>query len=256
MFHIPLIVCDTRARAVSDVVEFHIISCQSHDIVLGFNWLHTYSPHINWWACTLSVKIPGRHCLMVGLTCNSIAHVELTSLDSIFNKVDHVSVAWLRFIHPVVPPDAMGICSTLAGGECGDTYTHHWDDLCTEFADVFEPPSIPQERKIMHRIELFLGTTPPSKQQYRMSPSKLAKMCQQFDKYLNKGWVCPSTSPYGAPILLFTKKDGGLRIYIDCQVLNKQMKLDHYPLPQIDDLLDRLTYTHYLSSIDLISGYH
>ena len=63
-------------------------------------------------------------------------------------------------------------------------------------------------------------------------------------------------SPYGAPILFVHKKDGGLHMCRDYQALNKKTKLDHYLLPQIDDLLERLTCPYYLSIIDLTSGYH
>ena len=117
--------------------------------------------------------------------------------------------------------DAMGACGTLAGGESGDAHTHCWDDLCTKFTDVFDPPSIPQEHENKHRIEVLPVSTPPSKWQNRISPSKLVEMHRQFDKYLRKGWICLSTSPYAAPILFVCKKDGGLRMCIDYQELNK-----------------------------------
>ena len=124
----------------------------------------------------MSVKVPGGHCLLAGLPCISAAHIELVSLDSICKEVDCVAVAWFTLICPVASPDAMGACGTLAGGESGDAQTHHWDDLCTEFADVFETPSISQEHEIKHRIELLPSNTPPSKWQYRMSPLEMAKV--------------------------------------------------------------------------------
>ena len=78
-------------------------------------------------------------------------------------EVDYSAVAWFTPIHPVESPDAMGACGILAGGESGDTWTHHWDDLCTEFADMFEPLSIPQDHEIKHRIEFSLVATLTSK---------------------------------------------------------------------------------------------
>ena len=86
---------------------------------------------------------------------------------------------------------------------------------------------------------------------YRMSPAELAEVCRQLDGYLSKGWVIPSSSSYGAPILFVRKKDGTLRICIEHRALNKQTKLDWYPLPKIDDLLDRLDNSGVISSIDL-----
>ena len=87
---------------MSAVVECHIVESLYHDIiVLGFDWLCTCNPHIDWWACTLLVKIPGRKCLLAGLPCNSIEHVELASLDSVCKDVDHDAVAWFTLVRPV-----------------------------------------------------------------------------------------------------------------------------------------------------------
>ena len=88
--------------------------------MLRFNRLCTYNPFIDWWACTLLVKVPGGYHLLAGLLCNSIAHIELASLDSVCKEVDHGAIAWFIFFHFVEPPDAMGACGTLASGESGD----------------------------------------------------------------------------------------------------------------------------------------
>ena len=81
-------------------------------------------------------------------------------------------------------------------------------------------------------------------------------MRRQLDEYLEKGWIRPSCSPYGAPIIFIRKKTGELRMTVDYQALNRQTKKDVYPLPCIDDLLDKLSKAHFLSEIDLASGYH
>ena len=77
-----------------------------------------------------------------------------------------------------------------------------------------------------------------------------------MDDYLAKGWIRPSTSPYGAPVLFARKPDGSLRMCIDYRALNKQTRKDKYPLPRIDDLLDRLSKATVFSTLDLASGYH
>ena len=66
------------------------------------------------------VRIPSGHCLLAGLSCNSIIHIELALLNSVFKDVDHGSVAWFTLVCLVEPLDAMGACGTLAGGESGD----------------------------------------------------------------------------------------------------------------------------------------
>ena len=73
---------------------------------------------------------------------------------------------------------------------------------------------------------------------------------------MGKGWIRPSCSPYGAPIIFIRKKTGELRMTVDYRALNHQTKKDVYPLPRIDDLLDKLAKAKYLSAIDLASGYH
>ena len=73
---------------------------------------------------------------------------------------------------------------------------------------------------------------------------------------MGKGWIHPSCSTYGAPIIFIRKKTGELRMTVDYRVLNCQTKKDVYPLPRIDDLLDKLAKAKYLSAIDWASGYH
>ena len=73
---------------------------------------------------------------------------------------------------------------------------------------------------------------------------------------LAKGWIRPSVSPYGAPILFVGKKTGELCICVDFRSLNKQMRLDMFPIPRIHDLLDKLGKARIFSAVDLSSAYH
>ena len=126
-----------------------------------------------------------------------------------------------------------------------------WDMLCDQFPQLFAEPGTPPERDVKHAVDILPDSKPPAQRTYRMSPAELAEVRRQLDKYLEKGWVRPSTSPYGAPILFVRKKDGTLRMCVDYRALNKQTRLDKYPLPRIDDLLDRLSSARVISSIDL-----
>ena len=79
---------------------------------------------------------------------------------------------------------------------------------------------------------------------------------QHVDDMLAKGWIRPSVSPYGAPILFVRKKTGKLCMCVDFRSLNKQMRLDMFPIPRIHDLLDKLGKAQIFSAIDLSSAYH
>jgi hypothetical protein len=89
-----------------------------------------------------------------------------------------------------------------------------------------------------------------------LSPLELAEIKRQLADFLAKGYIEPSSSPYGAPVLFVSKKDGGLRMCIDYRALNKLTVKNRYPLPRIDDLLDQLQGAKVFSSLDLQSGYH
>ena len=105
-------------------------------------------------------------------------------------------------------------------------------------------------------IELILGTTPISKAPYRMAPLELKELKVQLQEMLDKSFVRPSVSPWGAPVLFVKKKDGTLRLCIDYRELNRVTVKDKYPLPRIDDLFDQLQGSCVFSKIDLRSGYH
>jgi hypothetical protein len=127
-----------------------------------------------------------------------------------------------------------------------------------EFMDVFpeELLGMPPEREVEFYIDLIPGTAPIGKRPYRMAPTKLAELKLQIAELQQKGYICPSSSPWGAPVLFVTKKDGSMRMCIDYRSLNEVTIKNKYPLPRIDDLFDQLQGAKYFSKIDLRSGYH
>ncbi|XP_043805245.1 uncharacterized protein LOC122721475 [Manihot esculenta] len=130
--------------------------------------------------------------------------------------------------------------------------------VVNEFPDVFpeELPGLPPDREIELSIELNPGTAPISMAPYRMAPAELKELKAQLQELLDKGFIRPNVSPWGAPVLFVKKKDGSLRLCIDYRQLNRVTVRNKYPLPRIDDLFDQLQGAKVFSKIDLWSGYH
>jgi hypothetical protein len=130
--------------------------------------------------------------------------------------------------------------------------------MVREFLDVFpdDLPGMPPERDIEFKIELQPGTTPISKAPYKMSREELAELKIQLKDLLDKGFIRPSSSPWGCPVLFVSKKDKGLRLCVDYRSLNAVTIKNKYPLLRIDILFDQLAGAQVFSKIDLCSGYH
>jgi hypothetical protein len=130
--------------------------------------------------------------------------------------------------------------------------------IVCECPDVFpdDLPGIPLDRDIEFIIELQPGTAPISKRPYRMPPNELAELKIQLQDLLDKGFICPSASPWGCPALFVKKKDNSLRLCVDYRPRNMVTIKNKYPLPRIDILFDQLAGAKVFSKIDLRSGYH
>ncbi|GKD57044.1 putative reverse transcriptase domain-containing protein, partial [Tanacetum coccineum] len=108
----------------------------------------------------------------------------------------------------------------------------------------------------LREIELIPGAKPIAKSPYCLAPSELEELSGQLKELQDKGFIRPSSSPWGAPVLFVKKKDGSFRMCIDYRELNKLTVKNRYPLPRIDDLFDQLQGSQFFSKIDLRSGYH
>jgi hypothetical protein len=100
-------------------------------------------------------------------------------------------------------------------------------------------------------IELKPGTAPIYKTPYRMATLELAELKEHIKKLLEKGFICPSSSPWGAPVVFVPKKDGTQRLCVDYRAMNEVTIKNKYPLPRIDDLFDQLCGACVFSKIDL-----
>ena len=127
-----------------------------------------------------------------------------------------------------------------------------------EYVDVFpdELPGLPPHRDVDFGIELHPGISPISMTPHRMTPVELQELRVQLQELLDKGFIRPSTSLWGTPVLFAKKKGKTLRLCIDYRQLNKVMIQNRYPLPRIDDLFDQLRGARVYFKIDLRTGYH
>ncbi|GKB04596.1 putative nucleotidyltransferase, ribonuclease H [Tanacetum coccineum] len=127
-----------------------------------------------------------------------------------------------------------------------------------DFPEVFpeDLPGLPPTRQVEFHIELIPGAAPVARAPYRLAPAEMKELAEQLKELSDKGFIRPSSSPWGAPILFVKKKDGSFRMCIDYRELNKLTVKNRYPLPRIDDLFDQLQGSSIYSKIDLRSGYH
>ena len=127
-----------------------------------------------------------------------------------------------------------------------------------EYVDVFpdELPGLPPHRVVDFGIELHPGTTTISMTPHGMAPVELQELIVQLQELLDKGFIRPSTSPWGALVLVAKKKGKTLRLCIGYRQLNMVIIQNRYLLPRIDDLFDQLSGVRVYSKIDFRTGYH
>jgi hypothetical protein len=140
------------------------------------------------------------------------------------------------------------------------TATQNLEDIpmACMFPDLFPKylPGMPPDPNVEFTIELQPGIAPISRRPYKMTPKELAKLKLQLKELLDKGYICPNSSPWGYPALFVKKKDQLLRLCVDYQPLNAITVKNKYLLPRIDILFDQLVGAKVFSMVDLRLGYH
>ncbi|GKD49933.1 putative reverse transcriptase domain-containing protein, partial [Tanacetum coccineum] len=117
-------------------------------------------------------------------------------------------------------------------------------------------PGLPLVRQVEFQIDLIPGAAPVAQAPYRLAPSEMQELTNQLQELADRGFIQPSTSPWGDPVLFVKKKDRSFRMRIDYRELNKLTVNNRYPLPRINDLFDQLQRSSVYSKIDLRLGYH
>ncbi|RVW22320.1 Retrovirus-related Pol polyprotein from transposon 17.6 [Vitis vinifera] len=222
-------------------VDLRILDMTGYDVILGMDWLTMYRVVINCHRRRIIFCLPeGFEVCFVGGKCVSLP----------FPQSDPCYQYVLR-------KGSINFLACLRGKEKAQKDITEIS-VVRKFQDVFpdELPGLPPHREFDFSIEVYPGTDPISVSPYRMAPLELKELETQLDELLGKGFIRPSTSPWGAPVLFVKKKDGTLRLCIDYRKLNRVIVKNKYPLPRIDDLFDQLKCAKYFSKIDLRTGYH
>ncbi|KAD4385317.1 hypothetical protein E3N88_25485 [Mikania micrantha] len=210
------------------------------DVVIGMDWLSSYRANI---VCDRkSIQLIAPSGYEVSIQGEKRGGVVLCSLVKAMKYMNHGGQSFLAYV----------IDNEKVVQKLEDV------PIVREFPDVFpdDLPGIPSDRDVEFRIDLIPGAKPIAKAPYRLAPSELQELMTQLQDLLDKGFIRPSISPWGAPVLFVKKKDGSLRMCIDYRELNKVTVKNKYPLPRIDDLFDQLQGASWFSKIDLRSGYH
>ena len=211
-----------------------VVAPINHDVILGKPWLEKHNPTINWITHKLTIQSSKD-------TTEPLSALQWKRLMSRNDQTMHLAVITEVGKTKKLPVDPN--CRTLLA----------------EYTDVFPedlPAELPPRRTIDHKIDLTPDSEPPSKPTYRLSRLEMDELKLQLEELSRKGYIQPSKSPYGAPVLFAKKKDKGLRLCVDYRALNKQTVKNKCPLPRIDELLDRLKDARFFSKLDLRSGYH
>ncbi|KAJ9551909.1 hypothetical protein OSB04_015954 [Centaurea solstitialis] len=233
--------CTVELEGCLVPVVLRLIPMESLDVVLGWDWMIRNKVKIDCEQKMVRIKLPdGRTAVVYGVKRN-----RSTSLISVIKANRCIRKGCVWFMAHVVDSkkDKLQVKDV---------------EVVRDYPEVFPEDlvSLPPDREIEFRIDLVPGATPIAKAPYRLAPSELKEMLAQLQELLDKGFIRPSTSPWGAPVLFVKKKDGTMRMCIDYRELNKVTVKNKYPLPRIDDLFDQLQGAKFFSKIDLRSGYH
>ncbi|KAJ9520579.1 hypothetical protein QJQ45_007435 [Haematococcus lacustris] len=265
--------CTVRLSTYHDRVPFVMadISNADYDVVLGKPWLTAKNPDINWPLERITLRHAGAvHTLAAPPSPAPNPSASQLLSPARFRKAarkDAVFVAVLTDSSPPLSPSPAMPSSHTSTSTSPPPDQPQWPPslppsataLLSEHIEVF-PKELPSVHNLPHRsvdhvIQLESGT-PPNRPVYRMSQEELDELKRQLDELLAKGYIRPSTSPFGSAVLFVRKKDGSLRLCVDYRALNQLTIKNRYPLPRIDDLLDQLAGARVFSKIDLKSGYH
>ncbi|GJW49707.1 putative reverse transcriptase domain-containing protein [Tanacetum coccineum] len=221
-------------------IDLMTIKLGSFDVVIGMDWLSKYHARIICHEKVVHIPFDGETLIIRGDRSKT-----RLSLISCIKTERYISMGYQVFVAQVMEKKS-------------DEKRLEDIPVVREFPKVFpeDLPGLPPVRQVEFQIDLIPGAAPVARAPYRLAPLEMQELSDQLQELADRGFIRPSTSPWGAPVLFVKKKDGSFRMCIDYRELNKLTVKNRYPLPRIDDLFDQLQGSSTYSKIDLRSGYH
>ena len=246
-----------RMGSFKDSDNFTVTKLARDDIILGKPWLTRVNPAIDW--ISNSVEITRRNIpyILPTIKENDISPtISTISATQLKRELRKGKTTYLALISEIQEDTASDIKADIDGPSV--EWKVRLNTVLEKHQPLFQPlpKGLPPERDVDHHIDLEPGARPPYLPTYHMSPLELAELKKQLTELLEMGYIQPSKSPYGAPVLFVPKKNGKLRMCVDYRALNKLTVKNRYPLPRIDELLDQLNGATIFTKLDCQKGYH
>ena len=241
-----------RIGQYKEHMPFTVTKLAQDQLILGKPRLTYLNPPIDWVTNTITITKGNVTYTLTPPAEDESPTVNQLSAMQMKRIIRKGQMAYLAVIREV--PEGDNRLETSSNEEWQSAIQGILDKHKTIFEKL--PKGLPPKRSVDHHIELEPGSKPPYLPIYHMSPLELEELKRQLTELLEMGFIRPSQSPYGAPVLFVPKKNGKLRFCVDFRALNKLTIKNRYPLPRIDELLDRLQGAKYFSKLDLQSGYH
>nr|GEY47253.1 putative reverse transcriptase domain-containing protein [Tanacetum cinerariifolium] len=224
-------------------IDLMPVELDSFDVIIGMDWLKMYHAVI---VCDEKiVRVPfGNETLII--RCNGSNNETQLNIISCTKTRKYLLKGYPVFLANI---------TTKTIKDKSDEKRLENVPIVRDFSEVFpeDLPGLPPTRQVEFQIDLIPGAAPVARAPYRLAPSKMKELSDQLQELSDKGFIRPSSSPWGAPVLFVKKKDGSFRMCIDYRELNKLIVKNRYLLPRIDDLFDQLQGSSIYPKIDIRS---
>ncbi|SOV04526.1 uncharacterized protein UDID_17112 [Ustilago sp. UG-2017a] len=261
--------CLVAELFLSDIT-FQVTDLGLCPIILGLPWLKGANPHIDWKSGNITMRSPP---LTPSLMAPSQPSPTLPSASLDIDVIDAIAfdqslqsdclTSGTLYPSPVQSQHLLATTTTSADTTMALAYDAGLPDIIPQeyhqYLDVFsrvKADKLPPHRTYDHQIPLEEGKSPPFGPIYSLSEHELKTLREYLEENLAKGFISPSDSPAASPILFVKKKDGSLHLCVDYRGLNRITIRNRYPLPLIDELLDRLCEARFFTRIDLRGAYN